>query len=519
MTAQRRQIREFQFSGVNKDLPPNRLPDDLYSDVVNMEAFDIGMRTSLGTAAAFGTPLFDPEYLVFIKESGQFFWIYASSDGLGVTDGELHFDITPAAPITSTWLANWTHGDLNGLAVFNNSIDAPFYWNNITAEIAKPLPDWPVGVTVEAMRAYNYNLIGMDVRNGGDFTNQLLWSNSADPGVIPDSWTPLPENDAGFNTLSDQPGALVDGQQFRDTFMLFKEHSTYLMNFIGGNSVFAFRKLFTTSGILTQNCAAEYLGNVAVLTDGDFIITDGQRADSLIDKKMRTFLFNQIDSENFRAAYVVAYHAANQIWCCFPQTGSDEATLALVYDATNGKFGIRELSPKAAHITRGQVGNVTGVISWDLDPGEWDLDITRWKQNLFNPTEDALLQADRTGTVLIAIGEGSTYTGTPIRSRVERSGLDFGAVEQIKFVKSVVPRITGTPGTKIQVRLGAAANDANIVLWQPPIEYIIGEGESGQKVDVFVTGRFIAISFESELDQAPWIVQGVLFEFDFQGRF
>lgn len=516
MTGLRRQLAEFEFTGVNKDLPPNRLPDDLYSDVVNMEAWDVGMRTSLGSERAFGTALFEPEYLVYVKEGGQFFWLYASSGGLGVTDGLNHFDISPAAPITSTWIANWTFGDLNGLPVFNNAIDAPFYWPGQTAAPALPLPDWPVGQTVQAMRAYNYNLIGMDVRNGGNFTNQLVWSNSADPGVIPDSWTPLPENDAGDNTLADQPGALVDGQQFRDSFMLFKEHSTYLMNFIGGNSVFAFRKLFTTSGILTQNCAAEYLGNVAVLTDGDLILTDGQQAQSLIDKKMRTFLFNQIDTDNFRAAFMVSYHALNQIWCCFPEVGADECTLALVFDATDGRFGIRELTPSTSHIARGQVGSVTGVINWDDDSEAWDLDITAWTTNLFNPTEDALLQADRTGTLLIAINEGSTYDGTPIRSRVERTGLDLGAIDKIKLVKSVVPRITGTPGTKIQVRVGAARDDSNIVLWQPPSEYTIGDQ---QKIDVFTTGRFIAISFESELDQSPWVVQGVLFEFDLQGRF
>ena len=516
MTAQRRQLKSLRLSGVNADIPATLLPEDIYTQVVNVEAFDIGVRASRGNAEAYGTPLFAPEHLVYNKSLVNFFWIYASSAGIGVTDGQAHFDITPTVPpITSTWPAGWTDAQLNGLVCLNNQIDAPWFWDGVTANIMQAIPGWPVGTTCGALRAYNYNLIALGIDGpGGLFANQLMWSNSSDPGLIPDSWTPLPTNDAGDNVLSDTIGALIDGQQFRDSFLLMKEHSTYIMNFIGGNFVFNFRKLFTTSGILTQGCSTEFLGNVVILTDGDLIRTDGQMAESLIDKRMRQWLFNNIDSNNYKQAFVTSFHAENQVWCCFPETGADECTLALIWDASDNKFGVRELKPQTAHVAKGQVGNVTAIINWDDDPEQWNDDLTSWNSAAFNPTEDALLQADRSGSILFAVNEGTTYDGETIHSRVERIGLDFGDVERIKLVKAIAPRITGQVGTVLTIRVGSSANDANVVNWSPPQTFTIGDN---QKVDTFAQGRFLAFSVESDADQAPWVLMGMEFQFDWQG--
>jgi hypothetical protein len=442
--------------------------------------------------------------------------VYASSGGVGVTDGVAHFDITPDDPVpTSVWPTNWTDAVLNTIVCLNNNVDPPWFWGNQVGNIMLPLPDWPAGTTCRSLRAYKNHLIALDITDALDqFVYKIMWSDSADPGTVPGSWTPLPENSAGDAILSDTVGALVDAQAFRDSMMLFKEHSTYLMNFIGGNFVFQFRKLFETSGILTTNCSAEYLGNVVALTDGDLIRTDGQSADSLIDKRMRAWLFNNIDSSNFRSAFVTSYHSENQIWCCFPEAGAQECTLALVWDGSDNSFGVRELYPPTPHIARGQIGNVSGVLNWDDDTEAWNEDLTGWNAALFNPTEDSLLHADRNNTLLLAVNEGSTYNGKVIASRVERIGLDFGDIERQKLVKAVAPRLSGIPGTVLTIRIGASPNDANVVQWSDPIEFTIG---GSQKVDVFAQGRFIAFSVESAADQAPWVLYGMEFQFDWQG--
>lgn len=511
---------KFRASGLNFDIPPTLLPPDVYTAGNNVEAFDVGMRSIRGHKAAFGTPLFPPEHLVFNKAGDLFYWVYASGAGIGATDGQNHGDITPVIPPGSVYPnVNWTSANLNGIVVLNNGIDiTPWYWDNQLANPMQPLPDWPVGAVAQSMRSYQYFLIALDISGFPPADNNfLMWSDSADPGAIPDSWTVLPENSAGFNTLSDTVGALVDGVQFRDSYLIFKEGSTYIMDFVGGNFVFAFRKVFATSGILAANCAAEYLGNVAVLTDGDFIMTDGQQADSLIDKRMRGWLFNNIDSANYRAAFVTAFHNENQIWCCFPMNGSEECNAALIWDATDNKFSIRDLVPQTPHIARGQIGQVTGTLNWDDDPEVWDADTTTWDQSLFNPTEDALLQADRGGSLLYAMNESNDWNGVPINASLVRTGLDFGDPFKIKLVKGIIPRIRGQEGTLVRVRVGSSKNDTDQVTWTTAQDFIIG---SAQIISVFVTGRFIAFEISSgDVSAPPWLLLGAEFQFDWQGLY
>lgn len=517
MTAKKKRWQGLRLLGVNSDLPANLLKDDVYSDVINMEVYDVGMRASRGNAPAFDTPLFPPEHLVYNKGAGSFFWVYASSDGIGVSDGLSHFDITPAAGVTSSWPTKWTESLINNLVVLNNGIDVPVWWDNIVTNPMQPLPAWPTGWQAKAMRSFNYNLIAMDITQlEGDFISKLAWSTSSGDG-IPTDWQALPENDAGDNVLADTIGALVDGLQVRGDFLLFKEHSTYIMSFIGGNFVFGFRKVFNSSGLLAAGCAAEYLGNAYVLTDGDFIRTDTQNAESLIDKRMRAWLFNNIDTDNYATSFVTSYHTENQVWCCFPENGSDMPNLALVWDGTDNKFGVRELYPKTPHIAKGQVGSVTAIINWDDDPAAWDTDLKSWNNANFNPTEDALLQADRDGLVFYAVNEGNTYGGKVIATRLERLGLDFGDVEALKLVRAIIPRLAAADGTELIIRVGSSRDDANQVTWSAPVTYI--HGESGQAVYTFAQGRFIAFSIESTKEQQPFILYGVEFDIDYQGRF
>lgn len=517
MTGQRRERLILRPAGVNSDLPATQLDPNIYSDVYNMEAYDIGMRQSRGNSEVYPGCLFPPEHLAYNKDANLFYWLYASGAGMGVTDGVAHFDITPTPGPSSFWPANWTEAYLNTIICLNNAVDPPWYWNGLTGSPMESLPGWPAGRTCNALRAYKNNLIALGTYGaGGDLIDQILWSQAADPGSVPGDWTPLPTNDAGDNVLADTIGALLDATQFRDSMMIFKEHSTYLMNFIGGNFVFNFRKLFTTSGLLTQNCAAEYLGNVFVLTDGDFIRTDGVAAESVIDKRMRSFLFNNIDTDSYKQCYVVPWHSENQVWCCFPESGETECTMALVWDATDNNFGVRQLEPQASHIARGQVGNVSGVIDWDSDNLPWDSDPAGWNQSLFNPTEDSLLQADRVNSDLYAVNQGVSYAGADIYSRAERIGLDFGDNSRVKLVKAMYIRLRAEPGTEFTIRVGSHDNDSDPVNWSPPVTWIT---PAEPRIPVFAQGRYIAYSIESSNSVLPWVISGIEFEYDWQGYF
>ena len=103
--------------------------------------------------------------------------------------------------------------------------------------------------------------------SGTDLQNKVRWSDSST--TIPTTWVAGATNDAGTNTIGDDGDFIVDGFQLINLLYL-QERSTWLMNYIGGNLVFSFQKLFNDTGILSRNCAVEFDGKHFVVVEGVF---------------------------------------------------------------------------------------------------------------------------------------------------------------------------------------------------------------------------------------------------------
>src|SRR5690606_28516135 len=105
---------------------------------------------------------------------------------------------------------------------------------------------------------------------------------------------------------------------------------------------------------------------------------------------------------------------------------------------------------------------------------------------------------------------GDSFVNEEIQVILERLGLTiYGRDRQgnwkedpdlVKLVKKVVPIFRGSPGTVINIFVGAQDSMEGGVTWDGPHEFVIGR-------DTFVTplisGKFIAIRFES-LGQKQW---------------
>ena len=74
---------------------------------------------------------------------------------------------------------------------------------------------------------------------------------------------------------------------------------TWLMNYIGGNLVFSFQKLFNDTGILSRNCACEYNGKHFVVTNGDLIVHNGVSKQSVASNVVKRTLFADLDGTNY----------------------------------------------------------------------------------------------------------------------------------------------------------------------------------------------------------------------------
>lgn len=515
----KRRLKQYVISGVNKDLPAAMIADELFTDLVNAEPFGIGVKGSDGIGEVLGTPLFPPRHLDYFSKQGNGYWVYAGDGGCGTTvNGIAHFDISPTLGVTPVFPAGvWTSCQLAMNIIFNNAVDNPWYYNG--GGIMTPLPGWFANTQAKAVRSFKNHLIALNLTETGvQNENKLAWSDrNAGPLAVPTTWAAATTNQAGSAELVDTVGALEDGIQIRDQFLVFKDHSTYICDYIAGNFVFRFRKFLTTSGILHTNCAAEYLGNAVVLTDGDVVLTNGQQVESLVDKKMKNWLFSQIDATNFDKCFVVSSISRNQVWICIPEAGETEATLALVWDANDNRFGIRELSPKAAYIARGLKSELESTSQdWNTDTDTWDSDTTIWNTTVFSPTDDTLVQCDRVNTKFYEVGKGNTYAGSNIATRIEKRALDLDFPDNIKLVRQLTPRIVGDVGVVVQIQIGYANDDSDVVTWKPAIAYTIGQT---QRLNVLAQGKYIAVKAYSEADQSAWQCLGFDFVFEVKGQY
>ena len=108
--------------------------------------------------------------------------------------------------------------------------------------------------------------------------------------------------------------------------------------------------------------------NTFLLSDGDIVLFDGQNVVSVAEKKVRDKIFNEIDSENFAASYVVRSDKDKEMWVCYPSTGQTFSTRAAIWSWEDNTWTFRELT-NTRHITAG-VANFTTSPTWDtlIDP-------------------------------------------------------------------------------------------------------------------------------------------------------
>lgn len=430
----------FILNGLNIDVDPVDLAPEQYNNTNNMVPRVGSMARAGGYEEVYPTPLFPPYWMLSSPQLGVPWWVYAGLDNIAQVSGTgVHVDITPAGMQTTTENA-WTGGNLNGIAIMNTPQNPGYYWFNGQGS-ATELPGLRTGTTYGVMRPFKYHLIGMDVSEpGGEFVDEVHWSNAADPGQVPDTWVPAADNEAGDNILADESGRIIDGLALRDSFYIYKQDSVYEMTFSGGAEVFRFRKVFGTVGVLTKNCIVRVKGSHVVLGNGDIYRHDGQNMESIAEGSVKRAFFSTIDNANFNNSFVVYLEPAEEVWFCVPTTGNSVPDLALVWNTVTGTFGYRGIG-NADFIASGVIPETTTGVDWDSELNTWDGVTRPWLTETFQNTEDALMIADATKQKFFIGNKGVTADGDGYVSSVERLGLSLDDSQHEKRIKRIWPRI------------------------------------------------------------------------------
>ena len=378
-----------------------------------------------------------------------------------------------------------------------------------------------VSVTCNAMKAFRSFLIGLKVSKAGiSYPRLVKWSTEAGIQTTPTSWDEtLATVDAGEFELADTKGDILDGLQLRDTFMIYKEDSTYAVTFIGTPFIFSFRQISPTIGAIAKNCVVEFPGGHAFLGNGDFYVNDGRTLKPILPSKLRKYVFSTIDGEELDKCFVVADYGRSEILFCFSADGgvTTQTDEAIVWNYNANTFTIRSL-PGLGHIGYGSITDPAVETTWAAATTTWETVSGVWTMS-YSVVEDVLVFASAENTKIYRDNSGYQEDGSNMTSYVERTGIALNEQGQedhttVKNITAIYPKINIDSANTINVRLATQMSTEDTISWGDPVAF---NPDSQSKVSVRGSGRFYGVKFESTTDM-DWKLAGYSFEVQNAGR-
>ncbi len=185
------------------------------------------------------------------------------------------------------------------------------------------LANWDANERCRVLRSFNSFLIALNItKQSSSHPTMVKWSDLKVDGSNP-GWDETNTNLlAAENTIADMPSEIVDGRQLRNAFFIYSRDQVYRMDFIGGNSIFSFKKVFDKSGLINTNCVVEAENQHYCFGLDDLYVHDGVQKKSIADERVRNFIFNGINTSDnageVSKAFFVTYNAvAKEVLFCY----------------------------------------------------------------------------------------------------------------------------------------------------------------------------------------------------------
>jgi len=514
-------IKDLGSAGIISDTDARSIPENAFTSGENIRFIDNNVEKSKGESEVYTTPAVDPYWLLPVQTSSAYYWIYPSLTKCYVTDGTTNTNITrQTASVDVNYSADadigWNGGIIGSVPIVNNGVDDPQMWTPVGTGTKLQSLTWSSGTTwssesntARVIRPFKQFLIAMHTTESGtEYRQRIRWSHPADSGSVPSTWDETDTTkDAGVYDLEEGGGSVVDGLPLRDTFIIYKDNKTMGMQHIGGRAVFRFYDIFEQSGILTRRCVKSFYGKHFVVTNGDVIVHDGNTFDSVINHRKKKELFALIDATNYQRTFVSPNYQKNEMWVCFPKTGSSFADTAFIWNFKDDTWTTKNI-PTVKHMGYGLV-DPNEADTWASTTETWDLAQGSWGELSYSPTVIKNLMAGSTKFYMADDTEQSD--GTNITAYCEREGLDFGSPDIVKRVTRVWPRIDCSGD--ITVYVGSQMVHTDSVTWKA---YTYSSGDD--RIDCDVTGKLISYRIESSTN-VTWKAHDIGFEYTEKGRF
>lgn len=493
------------------DLPAHEVPQDFYTGVTNVNFRDgypqriLGSRNAYGTALGVAAPV-QLLHALNAEISDTNYWLLFEADGTAwAIEGDNATQIDNSLLQATTQPFVHSSALLNGIPVYSNGSDEPVYW---AGGLLTTLPDWTATETCDFITVFKYHIFALNIDGpGGTFTNLVKWSAAAEPGTVPNSWTPAASNEAGSVELSDSPGQLICAYPLRDSLIIYKRDAMYQAQYVGGNQKFAFRRLMTASGALCARAVCDVNGQHFVVSDGDILLTDGTNRRSVGESRVKDHLFNNLDQDNFRNLFCTYNHGRDEVIIGYPEAGNQFCTKALVYDLNTDSFGERDLSS----VVLAPVGFINDDVAsntWADRTDTWAAAGDPWGSSTIAAARDSLVYVEAQ-----ALEQQDTIDAVAEAASLRKHSMDFGQPERVKFVRKVHLRAAPNYGSLI-LRVGGQMTPTGSTTWSNEVTLTAPE----QVANISAIGRYISIEARS-IGSDVWKVTGFDLEVESRGYY
>jgi hypothetical protein len=516
-----RKFMEFAPSGFNSDVAPYTVPIEEYTSALNVRFVGSSAQRFGGAALIYTTKepwIGAPEFTFTTLINGFPWLLYGGAWGVGVTDGLDHYNVTPAG-----WVAPGyglvTGGTLNNIICFSHVGNVPFYWDGLTVPgSVKPLPGWPAATFCRILRPFRSHLFAGDILSGaGRQQDRVLWSDAAPTGTIPQVWTATAENQAGEFSLPDGLGAVSEMQPLHDFLMIYKQGAAYAASFVGRPYIYAARRMAAVVGAVSPNAVAVLRGAHVVISPGDVVRLDGANVVSLIDQRIRSALFGNVNANALSVACVVHYPPKSEVWVCLPTQGSALCNLAGVWNYSTNKWTMRQL-PNLSAVSLTVLRPEGAPLVWETQTQAWQDTQGNWSSVRYAESNIKVIGASPGQAAGIAFDMNDLELGQPLQGSVERLSMPIGGTQAVKLVSHIYPRISGTTGTQVLCRIGTQIDVSDPISWGAERPVSVDSANPVKGLPVLAEGRFLSVRMRA-YQTAPWTIDGFGVEFRDKGRF